>query len=213
MDLTPYKNIIVFGGSFDPPHKAHLILPELVREQLGADLVLYIPAGRAPHKLDKVQTDPMHRLNMLKLALDESPNHALVASLEIDRANDGQPSYTVNTLQQLKQLAPHATFRLLFGADQLRIFDQWYQHKTIEEIAEPIVMVRSPDSAQSLLESLSESQRTKWADRLVELPLLDISSTNIRDAIASSQTDAHNSTIPASVLAYIQQHHLYQDRD
>ena len=72
-DLTRYNTILLFGGSFDPPHWAHTALPRLVAEHIGADVVAYLPAGRAPHKLDREQTDPQHRLAMLRLAQADEP--------------------------------------------------------------------------------------------------------------------------------------------
>ncbi|MEM8738793.1 MAG: hypothetical protein AAGG38_10005 [Planctomycetota bacterium] len=68
-DLTPYRRPLLFGGSFDPPHLAHRHLPQFVAHALAADAVFYLPAGRAPHKLGQRQTDPRHRLAMLRLAL------------------------------------------------------------------------------------------------------------------------------------------------
>ncbi|QQE11825.1 nicotinate (nicotinamide) nucleotide adenylyltransferase [Planctomycetota bacterium] len=212
MDLTPYKNIIVFGGSFDPPHRAHITLPQLVREKLNADLVLYIPAGRAPHKLDKKQTDPIHRHAMLNIALKDTTNTA-ISTIEIDRVESSRPSYTSDTLEQLHNLiSPKTKLRLLFGADQLRIFDKWHEPEKIEELAEPVVMVRPPDTKAKLLNDLPEDQREKWAKRLVELPQIDISSTSIRDTIKNAAPNqAFHPDIPLSVMDYIHMHHLYED--
>ena len=207
MDLSPYKNIVVFGGSFDPPHIAHVKLPQLVREAINADLVLYIPSGRAPHKLHKKQTSTKHRLKMLQLALDGIA-HVKISTIEIDRSLDGKPTYTVDTLEELSKLvSPDTTLRLLFGADQLRIFDQWYKPQRIEELAEPVVMVRPPDNTASLLATLPSLQREKWKNRLVELPLMDISSTQIRSELKTKNTNPQ--CINPKVFQYIQKHHLY----
>jgi len=125
-DLTRYNTVLLFGGSFDPPHRAHTALPRIVAERIGADVVAYLPAGRAPHKLDREQTDPRHRLAMLRLALQDEPG-TIVLTDEIDRA-PGEPSYTVDTLERLHgRVSPGTTLRLLFGGDQLHIFDTWRQ--------------------------------------------------------------------------------------
>ncbi|MFP4145434.1 MAG: nicotinate (nicotinamide) nucleotide adenylyltransferase [Phycisphaeraceae bacterium] len=212
MDLRRYRKIIVFGGSFDPPHRAHVELPERVRRQVGGDVVAYIPAGRAPHKLHKEQTPAGHRLAMLRLAIEDA-DHAIVLSHEIERARTGRPSYTVETLAWLReQVHPEATLRLLIGADQVRIFDQWYEAERVEELAEPLVVVRPPDTAESLLATLAEGQeREKWRGRLVEVPAVDVSSTELRRRLAEGEPVA--GMIPREVLRYIREHGLYRGEE
>ncbi|MEM9346991.1 MAG: nicotinate (nicotinamide) nucleotide adenylyltransferase [Planctomycetota bacterium] len=210
-DLSGYKTILLFGGSFDPPHRAHTRLPQMVAKVIGADLIAYIPAGRAPHKLDRVQTDPRHRLAMLRLALEDEPGEipAKALTLEVERGAD-DPSYTVDTLETLsKQIDPGATLRLLIGADQLRIFDSWRNPKRIIELAEPVVMVRPPDTRASLLGSLASEERDGWADRLVEAEMIDLSSTQLRKKIAAGEPIGQ--WTPASVCGYIAKHGLYRD--
>ena len=208
--LAGYKNILLFGGSFDPPHRAHVALPQQVAQTIGADLIAYIPAGRAPHKLDQVQTDPQHRLAMLRLALKEQTGDipTVVLTDEIDRGPD-EPSYTVDTLEALHQrIDSGAELRLLIGADQLRIFDSWREPDRIIALAEPAVMVRPPDTRVSLLESLAPHQRDAWASRLVDVDAIDLSSTELRDAVAAGQpVDAWT---PRGVRDYILKHDLYQ---
>lgn len=209
-ELTGHKNILLFGGSFDPPHRAHIALPQQGARVIGADLIAYIPAGRAPHKLDQVQTDPQHRLAMLRLALDEQSGDVptMVLTDEIDRGPD-EPSYTVDTLEALRQrIDPGATLRLLIGADQLRIFDAWREPERIIALAEPVVMVRPPDTKASLLDSLPSDQREAWEQRLIETDQLDISSTAIRKHAATGQPG--DASICDAVAAYIKQHRLYQ---
>lgn len=209
-DLAGYKTILLFGGSFDPPHRAHISLPQQAAQAIGADVIAYIPAGRAPHKLDRHQTDAKHRLAMLRLALDEQPRAVPTVVLmdEINRSTS-KPSYTVDTLQALRQqIAPDAKLRLLIGADQLRIFNTWCDHERVIALAEPLVMVRPPDTRESLLASLADEDRANWASRLVEVDQFNISSTEIRKAFdAGGQSDAHVCT---SVANYIKQHNLYQ---
>ena len=171
-DLGVYNSILIFGGSFDPPHVAHTLLPRWVAHQLGLDAVAFIPAGRAPHKLDREQTDSLHRLAMLRLALTDETDasaglpEAVVLTDEIDRG-PGEPSYTVETLARLRdRLDPGTTLRLLFGGDQLHIFDQWREPERVVALAEPVVMVRPPDTTASLLAALpNDDARAQWAPR------------------------------------------------
>jgi nicotinate-nucleotide adenylyltransferase len=209
MRLEDAKHIILFGGSFDPPHVAHVSLPMAAREAVGADLVVYVPAAKAPHKLDKVQTDPIHRLAMLRLALQDI-QHAALLTDELDRAADGRPSYTVDTLETIRnRLGADTLLRLLIGADQVRIFDKWREPKRVVELAEPLVMVRPPDTRDSLLASLRDEQaRVEWAPRLVDVPEVDISSTDIRERVAQGKTVAGQ--VSPAVETYIREHGLYK---
>jgi len=208
LDLTPYHSLLIFGGSFDPPHRAHLELPCVVANQLGCDVIVYVPAGRAPHKLDQEQTDPAHRLAMLRLAL-AGREDAVVLSDEVERVSDDRPSYTVDTLQRLRErISPDATMRLLIGADQVRIFDSWHQPERVVALAEPAVMVRPPDTRESLLASLDgDADRALWAPRLVEVPQLEISSTEIRGSVAAGESI--DAWVCAEVERYISEHGLY----
>jgi len=210
MRLEDARHIILFGGSFDPPHIAHVTLPMAVREAVGADLVAYVPAARAPHKLDKVQTEPAHRLAMLRLAI-EGVEHAEIVTDELDRAADGRPSYTVDTLQALRDgLGPGTTMRLLIGADQVRIFDKWREPQRVIELAEPLVMVRPPDTRESLLASLpNDLARAEWFKRLVDVPAVDISSTDIRERVKHGESIAGK--VSPAVDRYIRKHGLYRD--
>lgn len=207
--LSSYNSALLFGGSFDPPHLAHARLPRLVAEQVGAHVVAYLPAGRAPHKLDQVQTEPHHRLAMLRLALADVQG-SLVLTDEIDRGPDA-PSYTVDTLERLRgQLGPGTKLRLLFGGDQLLIFDQWREPERIVELAEPVVMVRPPDTAASLLAALpDDAARAQWAPRLVEVPRMDISSTAVRGRVARGESI--DGLVAPGVAGYIAEHGLYRD--
>ncbi|MCC7144921.1 MAG: nicotinate (nicotinamide) nucleotide adenylyltransferase [Phycisphaeraceae bacterium] len=209
MDWPRAQSLIVFGGSFDPPHLAHLRLPLLAMQAVGADGVLYIPSANPPHKRNQTLADASHRLAMLRLALQDQP-HAAIWTDELDRAADGQPSYTVDTLTRLRHhLGPQPRLRLLIGSDQLRLFPSWRQYQEIIALAEPLVMVRPPLNRQSLLADLpAPLQAEQWAARLLELPALDISATDIRRRVAAGQPINH--LVPPAVAAYIAAHGLYR---
>ena len=209
-DLNGYRRILLFGGSFDPPHRAHTDLPQQAARAIGADLIAYIPAGRAPHKLDKQQTAPQHRLAMLRLALahQQGPVPAVILTDEIERGPEN-PSYTVDTLGSIHQrIGGNTELRLLIGADQLRIFDQWREPEQIVELAEPVVMVRPPDTRESLLRALPADQRAAWDGRLVEVDAIDLSSTQVRGTIASN--GGVDGLLAPDVVQYIQEHGLYR---
>lgn len=207
--LSRYDSALIFGGSFDPPHRAHAALPRLVADAIGAEVVAYLPAGRAPHKLDQDQTAPHHRLAMLRLALADEPG-TVVLTDEVDRGPD-EPSFTVDTLERLHDTLGEGTkLRLLFGGDQLRIFDQWREPERIVELAEPVVMVRPPDTAESLLAALpDDATRGTWAPRLIAVPRMAVSSTLIRDRV--SRGEAIDDLVAPAVARYIAEHGLYRD--
>ncbi len=211
MKLSPHKSILLYGGTFDPPHVAHLVLPQLAREAISADVVAYIPAAHAPHKPGVKPTAAKHRLAMLRLAL-RGVKHATILTDELDRAAEGSggPSYTVDTLEALRhRLGPGPVLRLLIGADNLRIFDTWKNPARIIELAEPVVMVRPPDTKESLLKSLPRGySRKEWAPRLVDLPLFDLSATQIRRRAAEGKAIA--GMVTPAVERYIAKHRLYR---
>jgi nicotinate-nucleotide adenylyltransferase len=202
------RPILIFGGTFDPPHRGHLELPRLAMQAIDAVAVIYVPAARSPLK-NSPPTPARHRLAMLRLAL-EGQAWASICTLELDRAEAGAPSYTVDTLRELRQtLGDNAPLRLLMGADQVREFHRWNASRKIVELAEPLVMLRPPQTRRSLLAALrSEGDRQQWSARLLDLPQVDISASDIRRRLAHGQpiTDL----VPPAVAAYIAAHHLYR---
>ncbi|MFW6058621.1 MAG: nicotinate (nicotinamide) nucleotide adenylyltransferase [Phycisphaeraceae bacterium] len=209
MQLEDARYILIFGGTFDPPHRAHVELPEIVRGRLGADCIAYVPAARSPHKLDQQPTDAAHRLAMLRLALEDQPR-AVIVTDELDRAAQGDdPSYTVETLQQLRErLGPEVRLRLLIGADQVPAFEKWKDPKRIIELAEPVVMLRPPDTAESLLAALpDDAARRFWARRLMPVPALDVSATMVRQRVRAGEPI--DDLVPEAVARYIAEQGLY----
>jgi nicotinate-nucleotide adenylyltransferase len=146
---------------------------------------------------------------MLHLAL-RRVEHAVIITAELERAADGRPSYTVETLQALHQKHPHLHMRLLIGADQLAQFDRWRDPQRIIALAEPLVMVRPPATRESLLAALPPAyDRQTWQQRLVDVPLVDASSSAVRRRIAAGE-DAQGMIDPV-VETYIREHHLYSN--
>lgn len=207
VSLRGFRQLVIFGGSFDPPHRAHVELPEAVRVALGADVVVYLPAGRAPHKLDREQTAGVHRLAMLRLALADAmaAGTAVVLDDEIRRVeDDGQPSYTVKTLEDLKErIHPDASMRLLIGTDQVRIFESWRDWQRVAELAEPVVVVRPPETLADVPEV--------WRPRVVTVPAADVSSTKVRRRVSAGQPVAD--MVGERVEAYLMGHGLYVNPD
>lgn len=204
LDPRHCESLLVYGGSFDPPHRGHVELPFAACKAAGADGVLYVPAGQPPHKPDRPITPAHHRLAMLKLALGHRPD-AAISRYELD--NPG-PSYTVKTLEHLRDtLGARVRLRLLIGADMAACFGQWKQPEKIIELAEPLVMLREPYTEPELMAKLGPS----WSGRFVPVPRVDVSSTELRVHLAGRMdfAPAVVEHVHPDVARYIRQHRLY----
>jgi len=202
------RDILVFGGSFDPPHRAHVELPTLAARQVGAQEILYMPTGANPQKDEHATTDPHHRMKMLEAALAEEPL-ASISRLEIERP---LPHYTVDTLELLARSPGYeqANMRLLIGADQALNFRTWREWERVMQLAEPLVMPRPPHTLETLPEAYASAhpgEEAIWMSRTLDLPLVDECSTDIREA--TRQGILLESIVPDVVARYIRDHQLY----
>jgi nicotinate-nucleotide adenylyltransferase len=180
----------VFGGTFDPPHIAHIELAQSAMFHLHCDKVLFVVAATSPFKQTVVQTSNDHRLAMLELALADQP-WAEISTIELNR---GGTSYTIDTLVALQhKFGKHVHIHLLIGEDQAASFDQWRNNKEIESIANVVVLER--DGHES--------------DRFQTLPIKTnaISSSQIRKRAHSGQSI--EKLVSPAVCAYITMHNLY----
>ncbi|MBS0189775.1 MAG: nicotinate-nicotinamide nucleotide adenylyltransferase [Phycisphaerales bacterium] len=219
------SQIILIGGTFDPPHLAHTELAVEARRLAGSPgaFLLFVPAAQSPLKSAAPGASTPHRLEMLRLAIEGIPQSALWTD-EIDRAaaHPGVPSFTIDTIRRLRSLLGQcANLRLLIGADQAAGFHRWREPDAIIDLAPPLVMLRgSESSTPHLLRTLSatgrwsEKQLETWQRSIIATPLRDISSTQVRDLLrespsSSTSTDPLTSVAP-QVLQYIRNHRLYQ---
>lgn len=197
----------VFGGTFDPVHLGHLILAEHCREQAKLDQVLFIPAARPPHKQNNELTRFEQRVEMLQLAISGYPVFR-VDEIEKDRPG---PSYTYATLEQLKQQHAGAELCLIIGADSLHDLPQWVQPRRILELATLLVVPR-PGWPMAELDTLRPSLAlpSDFVLRLqmIQAPLIDIASRDIRQRIAHGRSVRY--MIPRAVEAYIGEKELYR---
>jgi len=206
--LDPHQctRLIVYGGTFDPPHIAHVRLPFAAAEQIGADGVLYIPAGRPPHKPDEDRTPGSDRLAMLRLALGDR-DAAAICTYELDH---DQPSYTWKTLEHLRDtLGVAVDLRLLIGMDMALIFHEWKRPERILELADPLVMLRPPHEASQFIEQLPADWRDFWSERIVNVPAFDVASSDLREALARGDRAAVEPWLEPEVLSYIERRGLY----
>ena len=186
------KQVGILGGNFNPVHNAHLIVADQVRQQLGLDQVLLMPEYQPPH-VDKKETIPEHhRLKMLELAI-ERINGLAIETIELERKGI---SYTYDTMKILTEQHPDTDYYFIIGADMVDYLPKWYR---IDELVDMVQYV----GAQRPRYKAGTSYPVIWVD----VPLMDISSSMVRDFIAQGRKP--NFLLPQPVLDYIEKEGLY----
>lgn len=194
--------LAMFGGSFDPVHNDHVALCKAMIDKLDLDKVVVFPAACSPFK-SGTQTNDYHRLNMCRLAF-EDVDKVEVSDFEITK---GGKSYTVETLEFLKEKYKNCELFLITGADAFLTLSSWYKSDDIFRLAHILTMVRGNDDISVLKSKADEYKAFNAKCTLVSTPVGDISSTAMRNAIM------HNEDVslylPAKVLSYIKENGLY----
>ena len=190
----------MFGGSFDPPHLAHRALAEAALAQLSLDTLAWIPARQSPHKADHAPASGADRVAMLQRMVEGEPRFAIDVR-ELDR---GGPSYTVDTLRELRAEQPGTRFWLVIGQDQYARFDTWHEWREILALAGLAVAARDGDTVRAA-PGLSGIPH---ALRIVEMPALPHSATTVRTRAAAGLDVT--ALVGTPVARYIADHHLYR---
>ncbi|MDR3370188.1 nicotinate (nicotinamide) nucleotide adenylyltransferase [Rhodoferax sp.] len=198
-EVTP-RRVGVLGGAFDPPHLAHLALAQAAMAQLSLDELRVIPTGQAWHKSRKL-TDAAHRLSMVKLAF-AGLAQAVVDARETQRHD---PSYTIDTLNELRAEMPAAEMFLIIGADQAQSFTTWRAWQEILQSATICVAGRPQSTGASAEFGVENAYSQRFLH--LQMPAMAISATDIRSAISSHQDVT--ALVGESVARYIAAHHLY----
>lgn len=215
--LASSTPILVVGGTFDPPHLAHVALPGLVRAAvLPGSALLFVPAAVSPFKQGVVATPAHHRVAMLTRAIEGVASSGVWTD-EIDRAAQGA-SYTIDTVMRLRTLRPAAALTLLIGADQAALFHRWKAAREIREIARVLVVLREPYvTTDALLDAMcgtgfwTDAELDGWRACVVKVPLDPVSATGVREEIRRKGACEVADRLWPGVLAYIQENHLYTD--
>ena len=177
----------IFGGSFDPVHMGHLWIGETAVEQFGLTQLHWVPAATSPLKQNGPQASDQERLQMLQLALGGCPEH-FVDDREIAR---GDISYTVDTVKEFRSEHPDAELFLVIGSDSLATMPKWHQPEQLLDMVTLAVVQRGGDPPVDfvVLKGLAGSDRiTMFEENVVKMPVLEISSSTLRDAIACGKS-------------------------
>ncbi|MBW4695421.1 MAG: nicotinate (nicotinamide) nucleotide adenylyltransferase [Lyngbya sp. HA4199-MV5] len=218
--------IAIFGGAFNPVHWGHLLLAETAIDQFQLDRVIWVPTFRSPHKSQSLLAFD-HRLEMVRRAIADQPAFT-VSAIEGQRQG---VSYAIATLKTLQALEPDARWYWIIGSDAFQSLPNWYASELLMAECTWLVAPRigsntfSQVSEQNALQdssagksatplfvsrqaslSITPALQPHW--HLLKLPLLDISSTLIRQRCQEGRSIRY--LVPESVRCYIDEQNLYQ---
>ncbi|HYP62172.1 MAG TPA: nicotinate-nucleotide adenylyltransferase [Thermomicrobiales bacterium] len=193
----------LLGGTFDPIHYGHLIIAEATRDQLGLDHIEFLPANDPPHKPDATVSPVHDRIAMVNAAIGTIP-YFVINCIEMERVG---PSYTVDTLERLKERRPEDDFSFIIGGDSLRDLPTWRSPARIIELAS-LAVINRPGARYDFehLEMILPGLRARTA--FIEAPLIDISATTLRTRCAEGRSIRFQT--PDPVIEYITSNTLYR---
>lgn len=203
--LATARRIGIFGGTFDPIHIGHLILAEEAWSRLQLECVLFVPVGDPPHKQDRSITPVAQRLCMVELATAEI-DYFLVSRIDAERPG---PHYAADMVRLLrKQLNTEAQLYFLVGLDSLRDLPTWREPQWLLENCTLVALCRH-DVVIDWEDLTSALPGIRERVLVIDMPELEISSSNLRTRVRAGQTIRHQT--PRAVEAYIRKHGLYTE--
>lgn len=195
--------IVIFGGTFNPPTRAHLDIATEALYYLDAEKVLFVPVSDL-YKKDDVEIS-YHRVNMLNLAIGN------FRRLEIDftEVDSVKLTYTYETVEKIKSQYQDKELFLLIGADNLEDFKNWKNQRSIMENCSLLVVNRNNSSIDEIIES--NEILTEFKDKIIEAPIeeIEISSTEVRNRIASGELEGLENLVDKEVIEYMVENKLY----
>lgn len=199
----------IMGGTFDPIHIGHLLLGQFAYEDFGLDEIWFLPNGNPPHKQTEEGKKALHnRIEMVRLAIQEKPYFKLC----LHEAKETEHSYTYRTMQELNDLYPEHKFYFILGADSLFEIETWKYFREIFPTCTILAAMRDDKNVEAMLKQMSYlKERYGACIELLRAPLLEISSTSIRNRVFRSLSVYY--LVPDAVAKYIQDNHLYQDEN
>ena len=197
--------ICLFQGTFNPIHNAHLQICEYAKKHFDFDKIILIPAARPPHKnID--EESAIHRLNMAEIAAKDI-DYIEVSDIEYQRDD---VSYTVPTVEEIYEKYPvDGMINFIIGTDAFKNIESWYETEKLKKMVDFVLFVREDEQSLKADETYLQKLRQKGYNyRMMKMPFVDISSTQIRKNI-------HNSVpikalVPDGVAKYIDKYGLYR---
>ncbi len=189
----------LFGGAFNPPHVGHLACAQEAHAQLDLDVVVWVPVGRAPHREIPQDPGPEARLQMCDYATAADERFAL-SRVEIDR--DG-PSYTADTLRELRERSSDDQLVLILGGDQAAALPSWHEPEEVMRLATVAVAERGETDRARVEQAIGGQAELRFFD----MPRIDVSSTMVRERAASGLPIRY--LVPDKVANFIGAQSLY----
>jgi nicotinate-nucleotide adenylyltransferase len=198
---TVQPRLGILGGSFDPPHLAHLAIASEACHALHLERVLFVPAAAPPHKGTGERTPAEVRLELTSLAVDDDLRFT-VSGIEIERGL----VYTVDTLRAVDERYADHDLVFIMGSDSLLQLGSWHEPEELVSLCSLAVAPRPGDAPEAIVAAAA-----RWGDsqvQVLDVPLLDISSSSVRERAALGRPIRY--LVPRRVEQYIQQARLYR---
>ena len=208
--------IAIFGGTFDPVHLGHLNMAQQCVNAFNLDTLYFMPCAIPAHK-EAPGISTQHRINMLRAAIAPTPSF----KLDLRELNRTGPSYSLLSLQELREEHPSTPILFLIGMDSFNHLDKWFEWQAITQLCHIVVYQRPAQQCNvtGLLKSYMQQAcvndrailKQHLAGKLYFLPgkMLDAASSSIRKSL--NKSNKKNELLPEAVSHYIQMHQLYQN--
>jgi nicotinate-nucleotide adenylyltransferase len=198
--MSAAPRIGLFGGSFDPPHNAHLALARQACDELRLDELKLVPAGQQPQKADRKMASGADRVAMLRLAIEGQPRMQ-VEEFELRR---DRPSYSFDTVAALQARQPGAQWFLVIGQDQYAQFHTWHRWQELLQRVTLAVAGRAGEPPRPSAELAAVAHRVV----VLALPPMALSASDVRARLARGESVEN--MVPPAVAGYIDRNHLYR---
>lgn len=197
--------IAVFGGTFNPPHKAHYNLAKTVCNELSPDKLIIMPVKVPPHKAAADLASDMDRLEMCRLCFSDILN-CEVSDMEISEKGK---SFTVLTMRKLKKIYPEDCLWFVMGSDMLLSFKKWYEWEEILSLCGLVCISRSDEDTKRLDEAAEDLVLCGGKCKIIKCEPTDMSSTQIREKIKNGDFKDYDDFLNERVFQYINDKMLY----
>lgn len=197
----------ILGGTFDPIHLGHIRMAEEAYRQADLDQVFFLPSKIPPHKRNQNITAESYRAAMIKLAIQGKPQFAY-SDFELQREGI---TYTADTLRLLQEQNPKHVYSFILGGDSLFQLENWYHPEEIMSRVKILAISRYGMGQEEIRDQVERLRQNYQARiQVVEMPRMDISSSDIRDRVR--QGDSLQGMVPDAVEKYIHNYSLYIEK-